>query len=154
MPQNYESPSFAYSLFAIPHSPFPIPLVMKHFAKNTRISIVAAEYFAYHGARKEEHLLGGRYQVDADIDFDASAAVVSDDLSDTINYEEILFRISEHMNGEPYDLIETLAFDMASSIAEQFNRINAVTIRVRKLNVPIQEIMDCVECEVTVRRKE
>lgn len=125
---------------------------MKHFAKHTRLSIVSAEFFAYHGARKEEHTLGGRYQVDADVEFDASDAVVSDDLSDTVNYEEILFRINEHMNGEPYDLIETLAFDIAASVLEQFDRVHAVTIRIRKMNVPIQEIIDCVECEVTVRR--
>ena len=128
---------------------------MKRFAKNTRLTVNNAQFFGFHGVRKEERSIGGRYAVDADVYYDASRAVVSDDVSDAVNYEEILYHIREHMNPEePYDLIETLAFDMAVAIIEQLPAVNEVTIRVRKLSVPIQQVMDDVETEITVVRGE
>ena len=128
---------------------------MQSFARTTRLTITGAEYYGYHGVRKEERSLGGRYQVDVDIVYDASKAVISDDVSDTINYEEVLFRVREHMNGdEPYDLIETLTFDIASSIIDTFPVAQSVTVRVRKLTVPVQQVLDNVQAEITVHRKE
>ncbi len=128
---------------------------MQSFARTTRLTITGAEYYGYHGVRKEERSLGGRYQVDVDIIYDASKAVMSDDVSDTLNYEEVLFRIREHMNGdEPYDLIETLTFDIASSIIDTFSIAQSVTVRVRKLTVPVQQVLDHVQAEITLHRKE
>jgi dihydroneopterin aldolase len=91
--------------------------------------------------------------VDVDVWYDTMKAVVSDDLSDTVNYEEILFLVNEHMNGEPCELIETLAFDMASAIIDRFTAVRQATVRVRKFNVPIQQIVDHVEAEITVTRE-
>jgi dihydroneopterin aldolase len=86
------------------------------------------------------------------VEYDATRAVVSDDLSDALNYEDVLFRINEHMNGEPYELIETLCFDIAVSIVESFTQVQSATIRVRKLHAPVQQVLDCVEAEITVQR--
>ena len=128
---------------------------MNRNARNTKLTITGAEYYGYHGVRKEERSLGGRYQVDVEISYDASKAVMSDDVSDTINYEEVLFRIREHMNGdEPYDLIETLTFDIGSSIIDAFPTATVVTVRVRKLTIPVQQVMDSVQAEITLHRKE
>lgn len=120
----------------------------------TRLSIENAEFFAYHGVRHEEQSLGGRYQVDVDLWYDAARAVVSDTLSDTVNYEDVLFVVNEHMSGEPYELIETLAFGIATDVIDRFPLVHQTTVRVRKLNVPIQHIMDYVEAEVTQMREE
>ncbi|MFZ9870470.1 MAG: dihydroneopterin aldolase [Candidatus Kapaibacteriota bacterium] len=126
---------------------------MTRYHRTTTLSIVNAEYFGYHGVRPEEHSLGGRYQVDVDITYNASQAVMSDDLSDTINYEEVLFSVREHMQSdEPYDLIETLAFDIASAIMDTFDQAVQVTVRVRKLSVPIQQVLDYVQAETTLHR--
>lgn len=119
-----------------------------------RLSIDNAEFYAYHGVRPEEQRLGGRYQVDVDIYYDARKAVVSDNLNDTVNYEEVLFLVNEHVAGEEtYELVETLAFDIASSVVERFAMVAQVTVRVRKLAVPVQHILDFVEAEITVMRE-
>ncbi|MBN9400836.1 MAG: dihydroneopterin aldolase ['Candidatus Kapabacteria' thiocyanatum] len=119
----------------------------------TRLSISNAEFYAFHGVRNEEQQLGGRYQVDVDLFYNATQAVVSDNLNDTINYEEVLFIVNEHMNGEPYDLIETIAYDVATAILDRFGTIHQATVRVRKMNVPIQQIIDYVEAEYSVVRE-
>ena len=124
-------------------------------ARTTRLTISNAEYYGYHGVRPEERALGGRYQVDVEILYDASKAVISDDVSDTINYEEVLFTIREHMQSdEPYDLIETLSFDIASAIMDSFTAARSVTVRVRKLAVPIQQVLDHVQAEITLHRND
>ncbi|MBU3741886.1 MAG: dihydroneopterin aldolase [Candidatus Kapabacteria bacterium] len=115
----------------------------------TRISIVNAEFFAYHGVRADEKSLGGRFQIDVDLLYSATSAVVSDNINDTINYEEVLYLVNEIMSGEPYDLIETLAYDIANGLLERFAIARQATTRVRKLNVPIQQVMDYVEAEYT-----
>lgn len=120
--------------------------------REARLALNNIEYYAYHGVLSEERRNGARYQVDCEVEYDATRAVVSDDLSDALNYEEILFRINENMNGEPYDLIETLCYDIATSIIESFDKVNLVTVRVRKLHVPLQQVLDYVEAEITVTR--
>lgn len=118
--------------------------------RETRLTMSNLEYYAYHGVLSEERRNGARYQVDCEVEYDATKAVVSDDLGDALNYEEILFRITEHMNGEACDLIETLCYDIATSILESFSQVNSVTVRVRKLHVPLQQILDYVEAEITI----
>ncbi len=126
---------------------------MKRQTALTRLSIDSAEYFAFHGVRDEERSLGGRFQVDVDAWYDTMKAVVSDDVSDTVNYEEILFLVNEYMNGEPCELIETLAFDISSAIMDRFDAVRQTTVRVRKYSVPIQQILSHVEAEITVVRE-
>lgn len=123
---------------------------MKRQTTLTRLSVINAEYFAFHGVREEERNLGGRYQIDVDVWYDAMQAVVSDNVSDSVNYEEILYLVNEHVNGEPCELIETLSFDIASAIMDRFPSVRKATTRVRKLSVPIQQVLNYVEAEVTV----
>ncbi|NQW28981.1 MAG: dihydroneopterin aldolase [Ignavibacteria bacterium] len=125
---------------------------MKKHAANTRLSLCNAEFYAFHGVREEERTMGGRYQVDVDIIYDASSAVVSDILTDTVNYEEILYIVNEHMSGEPCELIESLAYDIGTTIVERFLTVKHASVRVRKLNVPIQQVLDYVEAEITIGR--
>ncbi len=127
---------------------------MKRQTTLTRLSIDNAEFFAFHGVREEERNLGGRYQVDVDVWYDTMKAVMSDDLSDTVNYEELLFLVNEHMSGEPCELIETLSYDIASAVIDRFVAVRQTTVRVRKLSVPIQQILGHVEAEVTVARED
>jgi 7,8-dihydroneopterin aldolase/epimerase/oxygenase len=108
----------------------------------TRISIVNAEYFAYHGVRPAEKSLGGRFQVDVDIFYNATSAVVSDNINDTVNYEEVLFFVNE-----------VVCYDIATGLLDRFEAARQVTARVRKLNVPIQQLMDYVESEFTAVRE-
>jgi dihydroneopterin aldolase len=126
---------------------------MKRNTALTRISVTNAEFYGYHGVREEERNLGGRYQVDIDVWCETVKAVVSYDISDSVNYEELLFIANEVMTGEPCELIETLAYDIGSGVMDRFSQVRQATIRVRKLSVPIQAIFDYVETEITITRE-
>jgi dihydroneopterin aldolase len=49
--------------------------------KQTKLTIKNLEFYAFHGVKEEEKKLGGRYQLDLDLYYDASEAIASDKLS-------------------------------------------------------------------------
>lgn len=125
---------------------------MSRIVSPTRISISNAQFYGYHGVRTEEQAIGGQFQVDLDVLYDATGAILKDDVNISVNYEELLFCISEIMNNESYNLIETVANEILVAIFEKFEIIIEATVRVRKLNVPIRTILDYVETEQTMQR--
>ncbi len=120
----------------------------------TRLSIVNAEYYAYHGVKPEEKKLGGKYEVDLDLYYDATTAVIKDDVKDALNYEEAMFCISEVINGtENYDLVETICNEILNMLMDKFLNLISATVRVRKLNVPMRRVIGCIEAEQTIERE-
>ncbi|HEX2982825.1 MAG TPA: dihydroneopterin aldolase [Ignavibacteriales bacterium] len=91
---------------------------------------------------------GGQFQIDVDIYTDFSQAAQHDSLHETINYLKVYNFISSLVVGKKYYLIETLASKIADGLLENFNNINKIAVRVRKNNVPLGGVVDCVEAEV------
>lgn len=119
----------------------------------TRLSIVNAEYYAYHGVKPEERKLGGKYEVDLDLYYDATSAIVNDDVKYALNYEEAMFCISEVIAGsDNYNLIEAICSDILSMVMDKFPELQVATIRLRKLNVPMRRVIGYVEAEQTIER--
>jgi len=118
----------------------------------TRLSIRDAEYYAYHGVKTEERELGGKYQIDLDMYYDAKNAVINDDVKYALNYEEAMFCISEVI-GESYNLVETVASEILNMIADKFPNLVRATVRVRKMNVPIRRVVKCIEIEQSIVRQ-
>lgn len=117
-----------------------------------KLTLNNVQFYSYHGVKSEEQTLGGRYQVDADIWYNPMSAVVSDDVAQAVNYEEIVFTINELVNGDSFNLIETLCYEITKELLERFSMIEKVTIKVRKLSVPLKHIIDHVEVEHSMQR--
>lgn len=121
----------------------------------TKLSIVNAEYYAYHGVKPEERTLGGKYEVDLDMWYDATNAIINDDVKFALNYEEAMFCISEVINGvENYNLVEVLCNEILNMLFEKFDSVEKATVRIRKLNVPMRRVLDYIEAEQTMIREE
>lgn len=101
-----------------------------------RIGLEGMEFHSAIGYYSQERLARGRFTVDATIDVDTKKAAESDDLKATVNYEEIHHICSHFMNKE-YDLIETVAYDIALAIKKKWVNIKVVWIRVSKWNPPL-----------------
>lgn len=117
-----------------------------------KLSIKNAQFYAFHGVKPEETKLGGKFQVDIDLYYKDTNAVMNDDVNYALNYEEALFTIQEVMTEENYNLIETLANEILETLLEKFDELQKATVRVRKLNAPVQYIIDHVEVEQTIER--
>lgn len=112
------------------------------------IRIKNATFYAYHGALQEEQNIGGKFEADVDIYTDFSKAAVNDDLKETINYATVYKFINKVVHAKKYKLIETIATIIADELLAQYKEIFEVHVRVRKHNVPVGGVLDCVEAEV------
>ena len=119
-----------------------------------KLSVVNIEFYAYHGVKDEEKKLGGKFQVDVDIYYDSTKAAINDNINFAVNYEEVVFTISEIVSNEGYDLIETLANEILNTILEKFELVQKAKIRIRKMNVPMRRIVKYVEIEQSMERSE
>ncbi len=108
---------------------------------NQCLSIVGMKFFSHHGYYKEEKEKGGNYLVNVDINTNLDSAGQSDNLSDTINYEEV-YSITKSIMEVPHHLIESLAYEIAHEIKEKFSQIEKLKVVVSKLNPPIEGEVD------------
>lgn len=118
------------------------------------IRIRNAPFYAYHGVERDEQNLGGKFEIDVEIQSDLSAAFSTDNLKSTINYESLYAVIEKSVTEKKYYLLETLADDIARKILREFSQVDQVTIKVRKPHPRVKGVVDFVEVEITERRRE
>ncbi len=118
------------------------------------IRIKNAQFYAYHGALKEEQNIGGRFEVDVDIHTDFTQAAINDDLLLTTNYHEVYKYLDKIIHSQKYFLIETIASKIADEVLTHFPGIEKIIVRVRKRSVPVGGMLDFVEAEVVKDKDE
>ena len=105
------------------------------------------KFYAYHGALPEEEKLGGHYIVDVELEGDFGYDRTRDELKRTADLAAV-YRLTEEIVCERrFNLIETLAEEIADSLLEKF-KAAAVTVAVKKPAPPIAGAMDSAEAEV------
>lgn len=119
---------------------------------NSIIRIVNASFYAYHGVATDEQTLGGKFEVDVELHADVSEAISHDNLKQTVNYETVYGLVQKIVTAKKYFLIEALANTIAKGILESFDRVESVTVRVRKPHPPVKGVVDYVEVEVREQR--
>ena len=118
------------------------------------VRIKKASFYAYHGALAEEQSIGGNFEAEVDLYFNFSEAAETDDLSKTINYEEIYKQINKVIYQKKYYLIETIATIIADNLLDTYPILEKIDVKVRKNNVPVGGIIDHVEAQVVKSRNE
>lgn len=111
-----------------------------------------AVFYAYHGALTDEQNLGGKFEFDVDMYCDLSAAVESDSLKKTVDYEKVYSYIQEVVLEKKYHLLEALANTIAKGLIRDFFNVEKVVVRVRKPHPPVKGVVDYVEVEITQHR--
>jgi dihydroneopterin aldolase len=118
------------------------------------ILLEGMRFYAFHGVNPEERVLGQRFVVDVRIVADLREAGRTDALADTVNYGAAFHRIRAVFEGEPRDLIETVAEEIATAVLAEFSRAEAVTVTVRKPEVAIKgSILDAAGVRIHRRRR-
>ena len=101
-----------------------------------RITLTGVRAFGYHGVYPDEKREGQEFVVDAALSLSLRRAAETDDVVDTVHYGELAERLVALVEGEPVDLIETLAQRLADAALDDV-RVDAVTITVHKPQAPI-----------------
>ena len=109
-------------------------------------------FYAHHGVLKEEHTVGAKYEVDAELSFDFTDAAQHDDISKTVDYGAVYRKIREALTLKKYFLIEAVAFKIANDLMKDFIVLDEVSIKVRKRNPPVDGICDYAEADYSITR--
>ncbi|MCW2614784.1 MAG: putative dihydroneopterin aldolase [Frankiales bacterium] len=113
------------------------------------ISLTGLRVRGFHGVFPEERRDGQDFVVDVVLTVDVRAAAASDDLALTVHYGELAERLAEVVEGEPVDLLETLATRLAE-VCLAPDLVTAVEVTVHKPSAPIARAF--TDVSVTVRR--
>jgi 7,8-dihydroneopterin aldolase/epimerase/oxygenase len=107
-------------------------------ACSDRVFLEGLVFYAYHGVNPEENILGQRFVVDVSLTRDLRAAGESDDIARTTSYSAVYKQVREIVESGPYRLIETVAEKIVAGLLDAHPAVEAVSVRVRKPDVPIK----------------
>ncbi|PZU33002.1 MAG: dihydroneopterin aldolase [Microbacterium sp.] len=113
------------------------------------ITLTGVRAFGYHGVYPVERREGQEFVVDATMYVSTARAAASDDVVDTIHYGEVAERIVALVQGEPVNLLETLAARLADDLLAR-DGVRMVAITVHKPQAPIT--VPFADVSVTIRR--
>jgi len=89
--------------------------------------------------------------LDVELHLDLSAAARADDLRRTTDYQRVYETVREICETGKHHLIEALALRIGETVRERFE-VERVVVRVRKLSLPFDANLSCVEVEMAVPR--
>ncbi|MBU0489060.1 MAG: dihydroneopterin aldolase [Bacteroidetes bacterium] len=112
------------------------------------IALEGMEFFGNHGCFPEERITGNRFLVDFWYDADTETAEKTDQITDTVDYQEVYFLIRKEMK-KPGSMIEHIARRMLDAVVEKFPAIRSAKIKVTKVNPAVGGVMNKVSVTLT-----
>lgn len=101
----------------------------------SKINIIDLEVFFHVGVPDEERARPQRLLLTVEMDFDFTAAAAADSITGTIDYFAVAQRLRGLGEGRSWELIETLASEIADLVFKEF-KPNGVTVEVKKFPIP------------------
>ena len=111
------------------------------------IALEGMEFFAYHGCFKEEQIIGTKFRCDLYLEVDTTKAEQTDNLNDTVNYQNV-YRVLEAEMAIKSKLLEHVGRRILEKIKEKFPQVKQTRLIIRKLNPPLGGKVDFVSVEL------
>jgi 7,8-dihydroneopterin aldolase/epimerase/oxygenase len=108
------------------------------------IKIQKLKLFGYHGLYKEEAIIGGEFEINLYVDYEENGIV--NKVEHTLNYVNLVELIKKEFKKR-YDLLETLAQQIAINVYNENTFIKNINISIVKLNAPINNFTGTVGVE-------
>ena len=123
---------------------------LSNMADSDEILLEGMRFYAYHGVNPEERALVQRFTVDVVLAVDLRRPGQSDDLADTVSYSAVYKVVRGIVEGEPRNLIEAVAEEIAAAVLTGFPQVARVTVTVRKPEVPMKgSLLDAAGVRIT-----
>jgi dihydroneopterin aldolase len=100
------------------------------------ISIEKMEFYAYHGCFQEEQIIGTRFLVDLYLETDTKKAEKTDELADTVNYQEVYLLVKTEMEIKS-KLLEHVGKRILDAIIKNFPEVGFAKLKISKMNPPL-----------------
>jgi 7,8-dihydroneopterin aldolase/epimerase/oxygenase len=97
------------------------------------IELEEMEFHAFHGCFKEERVVGNKFVVELGFGYDSNKAEISDNLIDTVNYQQVYNLVKEEMNITSH-LLENVANRIINKLMLNFPMIDESKIKIYKIN--------------------
>lgn len=110
------------------------------------------ELFGFHGVFEEEKRLGQKFILSLELDLDLKIAGRTGDLKKSVHYGELCEKVEKEFLRESYDLIETVALNLADFILNEYKIISGVKVFLKKPWAPVKKHLDTVEIMIERRR--
>ena len=93
---------------------------------------------ACHGVEPQEKTTPQAFKVDLEMFLDLENSGQTDDLQNTVNYDQAFHLVEQIVTGPSYNLIEALADRIARSLLSAFPILQSVAVTVYKPEAPVQ----------------
>ena len=117
--------------------------------QKTKIELKELVFFARHGLLVEEASLGQRFRLDIIAELEPDLDLQEDSPSSTVNYVELFETVESTFTKKRFNMVEAAADAIASAVLERFDRVDSVTVKVKKPSVPVDCVCDYFAAEVT-----
>ena len=117
-----------------------------------RITLVGMRYEGRLGATEDERAFPQLLEIDLEVKADLAAASGSDALEDTIDYVPLVELVADTVQNGSYKLMEGLAGEILKRAMSAAPAADTVSVRIRKLAVPMDVDMDHAQVELHRRR--
>jgi dihydroneopterin aldolase len=115
-----------------------------------KITLSGLRARGFHGVYDFERATGQDFVVDVVLELDLAPAGASDDVRDTAHYGELAAKVVAVVEGEPVNLIETLADRIATVCLKYAEK---ATVTVHKPQAPIPHEFTDVSVTITRERR-
>ncbi|NUL83189.1 MAG: dihydroneopterin aldolase [Armatimonadetes bacterium] len=116
-----------------------------------RLSLNGLHLEANHGASEVERESSRPFLLDIELELPDDCGSL-DNLSNTVDYAQVASLAITVCSSPARNLIETVAKSTARAILDQFEPVESVTIRLSKLNPPMDAQCDAATVEYTLKR--
>lgn len=116
-----------------------------------KVALQGAKFFAYHGFYPEEQVLGNHFIVDVAVEFQQQHHYSDDQISHTVNYEQ-LYRIVDVQMKQTRKLLETVVQGIVDEIKKDYAFADTVQVSIKKLNPPLPGEVACSFIEFTYHK--
>ena len=119
-----------------------------------RLSLIGMRFHGRHGVHPEEKVSPKPFEVDLVLHADLETAARTDVLAATVDYGSLFELVRAIVEDRSFDLIEALAGSIASAAlaATDAAIVDAVEVRVRKPEAPLDGEFETVEAALVRRR--
>ena len=116
-----------------------------------KVGLQGIRFFAYHGFYPEEQVNGNNFIVDVDVEFLQQHHFDTDEISHTVNYEQ-LYAITQKQMQHTRKLLETVVQGIVDDIKNAYPFVDTIRASIKKLNPPIKADIECSVVEITYRK--
>ncbi|QGY43350.1 dihydroneopterin aldolase [Maribellus comscasis] len=116
------------------------------------IEIEGMQFYAFHGHYETERVVGNNFEVYLRFEADCTKASISDNLSDTTNYQEVYNLVKKEMQNTSH-LLEHVVQRILNSLFENFPEIKNAQVKISKINPPMGGEIEKVSVTLSQKTK-